>query len=96
MKQIILVIVMAFLSSCVGETYRTNKAHVLTEKQKRAHHFLARQAHELTSENIENRDANVKKANRRLAKQQEELNNANKKTSKVSKNKKFNGEFNFY
>ncbi|MGN6647272.1 MAG: hypothetical protein ACTHJT_12165 [Cytophaga sp.] len=78
------------------ETYRTDKANKLDEKAKRAHHFHAKQAHVLTSENLEKRESNVKKATKRSAKQQEELNAANAKTSKAMKKKKFSGEFNFY
>lgn len=82
--------------SCNKETYRTSKDHQLTEKQKRSHHYLAKQAHILTSENLENREKNVKKATKKNQKQQEELNEANAKVSKATKKKKFNGEFNFY
>jgi hypothetical protein len=82
--------------ACNKETYRTSKDHQLSEKAKKSHHYLAKQAHVLTSENIENRDKNVKKATKKNARQQEELNAANAKVSKATKKKKFNGEFNFY
>ncbi len=84
------------LISCNTETYRTNKDHQLSEKAKKSHHYLAKQAHILTSENLENRDKNVKKATKENAKKQKELNEANAKVSKASKKKKFTGEFNFY
>lgn len=82
--------------SCNTETYRTSKDHQMSDKAKKSHHYLAKQAHVLTSENLENRDKNVKKATKKNAKQQEELNEANAKVSKASKKKKFTGEFNFY
>jgi uncharacterized protein (DUF1800 family) len=82
--------------ACNKETYRTSKEHQMTEKAKKSHHFLAKQAHVLTSENLESRDKNVKKATKKNAKQQEELNAANAKISKTAKKKKFTGEFNFY
>ena len=82
--------------SCNKETYRTSKDHQMSEKSKKSHHYLAKQAHILTSENLEDRDKNVKKATKKNAKQQQELNEANAKTSKATKKKKFNGEFNFY
>jgi hypothetical protein len=96
MKQSLFLIILFALFSCNKETYRTNKAHRLSEKAEKSHHFLAKQAHILTSENIENRESNVKKATRKNAKQQKELNAANAKTSKATKKKKFSGAFNFY
>ena len=97
MKKIITIIfLLLLLISCNSETYRTNKDHQLSEKAKKSHHYLAKQAHILTSENLDNRDKNVKKATKKNAKQQEELNAANAKTSKATKKNKFTGEFNFY
>ncbi|ABG58957.1 hypothetical protein CHU_1689 [Cytophaga hutchinsonii ATCC 33406] len=90
-----LILAIVFLS-CSKETYRTSKDHQMTDKAKKSHHFLARQAHILTSKNIEDRETNVKKATRKNAKQQEQLNAANAKTSKAAKKKTFSGEFNFY
>jgi len=82
--------------SCNTETYRTNKDHQLSEKAKKSHHYLSKQAYILTNENLDNRDKNVKKSTKKNAKQQEELNAANAKMSKASKKNKFTGEFNFY
>ena len=96
-KIALLSILICSILSCTKERYRTNKEHQLSEKAKKSHHFLAKQAHILTSENIENRESNVKKATRQNAKLQKELNEANAKTSKATtKKKKFSGEFNFY
>ncbi len=95
-KIILFSILFCILLSCTKERYRTNKEHELSEKAKRSHHYLAKQAHILTSENLENRESNVKKATKQSAKQQKELNEANAKTSKATKKKKFSGEFNFY
>lgn len=90
-------VVLFFVAGCNKETYRTNKNHELSEKTKKSHHYLAKQAHILTSENLENRESNVKKATKKNAKQQEELNASNAKVSKATKmNKKNTGEFNFY
>jgi PBP1b-binding outer membrane lipoprotein LpoB len=84
-------------ASCTSETYRTNKDHQLSEKAKKSHHYLAKQAHILTSENLEDRDKNVKKATKKNKKLQNDLNESNANTSKATKKrKKFSGEFNIY
>lgn len=92
---IYLLLSIVFLS-CSKETYRTSKDHQLSDKAKKSHHFLARQAHILTSKNIEDRESNVKKATRKNSKQQEQQHAANAKTSKAMKKKTFSGAFNFY
>ena len=96
MKHLLFISCIGVLFSCNKETYRTHKANRLDEKAERAHHFHAKQAHVLTSENLEKRESNVKKATKRSAKEQEKLNEANANTSKAMKKKKHSGEFNFY
>ena len=96
MKNLVCISLIWMCFSCNKETYRTNKANRLNEKAERAHHFHAKQAHVLVTENLEKRESNVKKATKQSAKQQEKLNEANANTSKAMKKKKFSGEFNFY
>jgi hypothetical protein len=95
MKHLFIISVLIFFS-CTKETYREDKANQLSKKAKKSQNFLEKQAHVLTSENIENRDKNVKKATKENAKLQKELNTANAKTSKATKKSKYSGEFNIY
>lgn len=95
MKQFLILSILIFFS-CTKETYRSDKANQLTKKAKKSQNFLGRQAHELTSENIENRDKNVKKATKENNKKQKELNAANARASKATKKNNFSGEFTIY
>jgi hypothetical protein len=93
---IIIALICFISSSCMKDSYKTDKTYELSKQSKKTHHFWAKQAHELTSQNIEDREKNEKKARKKSLKQQEELNSANSKTSKAAKKKNFSGEFSIY
>jgi hypothetical protein len=93
---LILVLVPLCFLSCQRERYRKDKKNRLSRHAVKASDFLAKQAIEITQENIENRESNEKKARKRQEKLQKELNEANKTTSKVVPVKKHKGNFKFY
>ena len=87
---------LAFFSSCQKEQYRKDRKNKLTKHAKKSSDYLANQSIELTQNNIAKREVTDKKARKRLEKHQEELNEANQRTSKVKPLKKHRGNFKFY
>lgn len=88
--------VLTILVSCQKEQYRKDRRNRLTKHAKKSSDYLANQSIELTQNNIAKRDVTDKKARKRLEKHQEELNEANQRTSKVKPAKKHRGNFKFY
>jgi hypothetical protein len=82
--------------SCERERYRQDRKNRLSKHTIKASDYLAKQAIELTQENIDNRESTEKKDRKRQEKLQKELNEANKRTSKVAPEKKHKGNFKFY
>jgi hypothetical protein len=82
--------------SCTKEQYKTDNKNKMTKKESYASDYLAKQAVELTQENMKNRETNEKAAIKRNSKEQERLNNLNEKSSKVKKSKKHSGNFAIY
>lgn len=92
----LLIMVNLTFSSCQRERYRKDRKNKQTRHTIKASDYLAKQAIELTQENIENRESTEKKARKIQEKQQKELNEANRRTSKVAPAKKHKGNFKFY
>jgi len=93
---ILLTLVSFIFTTCQSERYRKDRKNKLSKHTVKASDYLAKQAIELTQENIENRESKEKKDRRRQEKLQRELNEANKRTSKVVPIKKTKGNFKFY
>lgn len=93
---IVIILISMFFFSCQSERYRKDRKNRLTRHAEKASDYLANQSIELTQENIDNRKVTVRKSRKRLEKHQQELNEANQKTSKVKPAKKHKGNFKFY
>ena len=70
----------------------------MTRKAKKANGYLANQAKEITSENLDEKEQRQKEATKRNQKEQERLNELNTNTSKVKKKneRKHSGKYTFY
>lgn len=94
----ILLLFVTVSSACQRERYRKDRTNKLTRKAKKAQHYLAEQAKEITQENIAEKDVISKRNRKRQLKEQERLNELNANSSKVKKdrNTKHEGKYSFY
>jgi hypothetical protein len=92
---IVYIYILVIFASCQGERFRSDKNNKLTRKQKVACDFHAKQAIELTQENIEKRDQKEKTSRKKLEKQQAVLNELNK-PNRAKRYQKHTGNFKFY
>ena len=61
----------------------------MTKREQKSQHFLAKQAKEITAKNIRNKDSKFREAEKRKARQQEDLNELNKPKNKKTLTGKF-------